>query len=130
MQGIKELFTTLSDQPRNAMSNELYDRFTGVAHVRGMLEESQTIDCDTKMALVNKGKNCWAVEKVLQEMGVQIVDNQCDADLLLIGTLSPGPMLDAWQSYANSKKRVELPWHPTNLDLKASSGSNVPANIA
>lgn len=126
LQGISELFAALEDQPRHAMSHELYDRFTGLSHVRAALEVLQP---SNKIALVNRGKNCWVVEKVLQEMGVQVIDNEQDADLLLIATLSPGPMLDALQAHDNSTMRVELPWRPTNFDLKANSYSNVPAGV-
>lgn len=126
LQGIKELFATLTDQPRNAMSNDLFDRFTGVSYVRSTLEELQPTQ---KIALVDKGKNCWVVEKVLREMGVKAVDSESDADLLMIGTLSPGPMIDAWQSYANSTKSAMLPWRPTGLDLRANSYSKMPAIV-
>lgn len=126
LQGIKELFATLTDQPRNPMSNDLFDRFTGVSHVRSTLEELQPTQ---KIALINKGKNCWVVEKVLREMGVKVVDSESDADLLMIGTLSPGPMIDAWQSYANSTKSAMLPWRPTSLDLKVNSYSKMPAIV-
>ncbi|MCH8824441.1 MAG: glycosyltransferase [Planctomycetes bacterium] len=126
LQGIKELFATLTDQPRKPMSNDLFDRFTGVSHVRSTLEELQPTQ---KIALVHKGKNCWVVEKVLREMGVKAVDSESDADLLMIGTLSPGPMIDAWQSYANSTKSAMLPWRPTSLDLKANSYSKMPAIV-
>ncbi len=126
LQGISELFAFLKDQPRNAMSQELFDRFTGLSHVRAAME---ALKPSNKIALVNKGKNCWVVEKVLHEMGIQVVDNEHDADLLIIGTLSPGPMLDAWQSCADTTKPAQIPWHPTNIDIKASSYSTVPASV-
>ena len=122
LQGIKELFATIADQPRNPMSNDLFDRFTGISHVRASLEESQTINCDTKIALVNKGKNCWAIEKVLRELGAQIVDNENDAALLIIGTLSPGPMLDAYDNRRSRDCELLMPWslHRTSVALEAA----------
>lgn len=128
LQGIKELFSTLSDQPRQPMSDELFDRFTGISHVRNSLENLQLADSNIKIALVNKGKNCWAVEKVLNEIGAQVIENECDADLLMIATLSPGPMLDAWQSCSNSSKPAHIPWQPLNIDIPDNSFAQLPAS--
>ena len=112
LQGISELFATLEDQPRNPMSHELFDRFTGISHVRATFKELQLADRNIKIALVNKGKNCWVVEKVLQEMGVRVIDNVQNADLLIIGTLSPGPMLDAYDSRRTRDCKLLMPWSP------------------
>jgi hypothetical protein len=51
------------------------------------------------------------------EMGVPIVHERDQAEALVIGTLSPGPMLDAAEALA-SDRRVVVPW-----SLAGASGS-------
>lgn len=114
--GVAELLQTLQHQPAETLQQELYDRFTGLAHVRAELaQHAEWLGGGVRVAIVNEGKNAWAVRQVLDELGAQIVVER-EADALVIGTLSPGPMLDAWtqqrQRRCGDDRPVLLPWQP------------------
>jgi hypothetical protein len=64
------------------------------------------------VAVVDAGKNAWAVREGLEDAGAELVDDERDADLLAIGTLSPGPLWDAWERRARAGSRVLPPWIP------------------
>jgi hypothetical protein len=55
------------------------------------------------------------VRQALEQRGIEIRPNAEHADVLVIGTLSPGPMLDAMGRYRDSGKRVWAPWLPHGL---------------
>ena len=61
-------------------------------------------------AIVRPGKNEHVVRRALEELGVRIVDDEDLCDALVIGTLSPGPMLDAVERLAPIGTRVVAPW--------------------
>jgi GT2 family glycosyltransferase len=93
--GLAEMRRTLDRQPRREMTQALYDRFTGLAHARDCLARSLAHTSARSAALVAHGKHAGLVERVLAEQCVSIVASPVAADALVIGTLSPGPMLDA-----------------------------------
>lgn len=91
--GRAELEATIEDQKRTPMSEELYDRFVGLAAARaslGYIHESLNF---RTAHLWKPGKNAWVVRRVLAELGVREVKQ--GGQLTVIGTMSPGPMLDA-----------------------------------
>jgi N-acetylglucosaminyl-diphospho-decaprenol L-rhamnosyltransferase len=109
--GLAELRATLDQQPRTPLSPEQYDRFTGLAAVRETLHAHPLLVAPTRLAIIEKGKHAWAVRQAVRELSaVQLVDNESDADVLLVGTLSPGPMLDAFERRVNDVKPVLVPW--------------------
>ncbi|MCZ6494224.1 MAG: hypothetical protein O6933_09115, partial [Planctomycetota bacterium] len=108
--GLQELFARLRDQPSRQMPPSLFDRFTGLAHARHMLAKSPQVTEGTRVALVDQGKNAWAVVQALREIGATIVDEQSAAEFLVIGTLSPGPMLDAYEHRRSCAQDVLMPW--------------------
>jgi GT2 family glycosyltransferase len=112
LEGLTELFATLQDQPQTQMPLPLFDRFTGLSHARRTLAESPQVTEHTRIAIVDEGKNAWAVKQALREVGATIVDEQSDAQLLVIGTLSPGPMLDAYECRRTCDRDVIMPWSP------------------
>ncbi len=122
--GLEELFATLRDQPSRQMPPSLFDRFTGLAHARHTLTESPQVTQGTRVALVDQGKNAWAVEQALREVGATIVDEQSDAELFVIGTLSPGPMLDAYERRRSCAQDVLMPWSSaTKPSFEVACGS-------
>ncbi len=110
--GISELRATNRAQLRRPMPSALFDRFTGLAQAREALAAEQGTLPFRSAALVDEGKNSWAIATALEELGVRLVrtDRADDAEALVIGTLSPGPMLDAAQRRSGDHRRVIVPW--------------------
>lgn len=108
--GMSELAATLANQPRTPMSADLFDRFTGAAAVRHTLRACG-IQAGTRVALIECGKNENVIRRLLAAFDIAVVNDEADAEALMIGTLSPGPMLDAAQRRRNSRKPALMPWH-------------------
>jgi GT2 family glycosyltransferase len=100
--GLVELRRTVRGQERREMSREVFDRFTGLAAMREGLEQFG-LECSARgrmirtFEIVAEGKNCWAARQAARERGWREVKS--DADVQVIGTLSPGPMLDAMEKW-------------------------------
>jgi len=109
-QGAAELFQTLVKQPRRTMSLEMFDRFTGLDHARQTFASHRALQRASRVAIVSEGKNSWAVRRALEEIGARIVSDEREADVLVIGTLSPGPMLDSLAERSVSDKPVIAAW--------------------
>lgn len=103
--GLVELRRTLSRQVRSPMPREMFDRFTGLSAAREAIAAAMRAEPFDHSAVVHEGKNAWAVRRALAEAGVR---EDVDAPVVVVGTMSPGPMLDAWAS--ESGRRVVLPW--------------------
>ncbi len=111
LKGLGDLLATIDRQPRRPMTPAHFDRFTGLAHVRRALGASTLLTSPgTRVAIVEEGKNAWVVRRVLGELGCEIVSDERDAEVLVIGTLSPGPMLDACDRRRGSIVPVIAPW--------------------
>jgi GT2 family glycosyltransferase len=111
--GLVELRGTIRGQRRSPMSREQFDRFTGVSHAREAFAAAQRQRPLRRVAIVDEGKNGWVVRRALAELGVEVVaaegrgdaeggarrDGAADRgiDAVVIGTMSPGPMLDAFE---------------------------------
>ena len=109
-QGAAELFETLAKQPRQTMPHSMFDRFTGLEHARQTLVRHPPLRGEARVAIVNEGKNSWVVRLALEEVGARIVTDEKDADMLVIGTLSPGPMLDSLVEHIWSEKPIIAAW--------------------
>ena len=119
VRGLGELCATLRRQPRTPLPGHLYDRLTGLAHAREAVAAAAA-ECPLgRVALVARGKNAWAVERALAEQGIVPGTDTEHADTLVIATLSPGPMLDAFDRLTRERPgaRVVQPW------LHARSGA-------
>jgi hypothetical protein len=109
--GLAELAATINDQPRTPMSAQQFDRFTGLAHAREALAAAMNEQPFASAAIVDEGKNAWAVRQALRESGVRIVEEDDEPDVRVIGTMSPGPMLDAVERRGGGRgARVIAPW--------------------
>ncbi len=107
------------------MPRDVFDRFTGLAHVREAHARSPMLAASTRVTVVNEGKNAWVVRQALQELSVELVDDEGVADVLVVGTLSPGPMLDALQRRSCGDLPVLAPWLPAGGHVtQAASGSS------
>lgn len=94
-QGLTELRTIRRTIDRRPLSEHHFERFVGLYHAREAVEQALATDRFQTARLVRVGKHAWAVRRALTEAGVEIVDDTREAERLVIGTLSPGPMLDA-----------------------------------
>ncbi len=112
--GLVELRRSIRSQPRSPMSCELFDRFTGLAAARAALQAAHDECPYQTAALIDHGKNAWAVREALEELGVRLTVEGEDAEVHVIATMSPGPMLDAfarrWALRRSRGPRVVMPW--------------------
>ncbi len=91
------------------MSAEIFDRFTGLAHARDAFTRSRHLHHGARVAIVNPGKNLWCVERALTEQGARIVPEET-ADALVVGSMSPGPILDCLREHESDGRPVIAPW--------------------
>lgn len=112
--GLAELRETIRAQARREMPPEVWDRFTGLAWARRTLLRAYARAPFSTAEVVDEGKNAWAVKRALWEMGVRLTGYGEDAEVRVIGTLSPGPMLDALGARTRASypggPRLLVPW--------------------
>ncbi len=119
--GLSELLLTLDDQPRRPMPRELFDRFTGLAAARSGLGRALPRLAGGRVCLVERGKGDWAVLQALDELGVEVVADDGEADVLVLGTLSPGSLTDAGARRRGEGRPVVAPWAPFTPPAPAPS---------
>lgn len=122
--GLSDLDDTLDGQPRAEMTTEQYDRFTGLTAARSFLLPRLSEVGARRIAIVEPGKNDWVVRRVIEESGAGVVTEAGDADTIVIGTMSPGPMLDAAERWSRQDKPVLSAWElgPVRADRRVESG--------
>ncbi|MBK9189069.1 MAG: glycosyltransferase [Phycisphaerales bacterium] len=112
--GRLDLWKTLHSQPRRPMPGPIWERFTGLAAARAALQSEFARSPFRSAMLVDAGKNAYVVAQALTELGVRIVSYGEDADALVVATMSPGPMLDAYEARRRARRgrgpRVIAPW--------------------
>lgn len=106
--GLRELRATLPKQERTPMSAELWRRFTGQAAAREGLAWNLSLRGVRTAALIAEGKNSAEISAAMHELGIAEVSPD-RAEKLIIGTLSPGPMLDEAERWSQDA-RVVTPW--------------------
>ncbi len=122
IQGLADLFSTIDKQPRSPMPGDLFDRFTGADAVRRDLSTAPAIVAGARVAIVDEGKGAQIVRNALAEFGAELVECPEAADCVVIGSLSPGPMLDSFERRVLSGVEVVMPWSPEH------GGSAAPAS--
>jgi len=113
--GLAELFETLDEQPRSPLTARQYARFTGAAAARHTLAHEPSVGPGTDVAIVEPGKGARVVRDIVIERGATFTDEPAQADAVVIGTLSPGPMVDAWQRWRDRHVNVLCPWRLETL---------------
>lgn len=93
--GLADLARTWFRQPRREMPETIWERFTGKAAARAAISAAHAAKPFATAAIIDTGKNDHIIREVLAELGVRIIRDEAAAEALVIGTLSPGPMLDA-----------------------------------
>jgi len=106
--GLLETRRSVRTQNRSPLARAHFDRFTGLWHAREALRRAHEDRAFGTAAIVARGKNAWVVERALAELGVEVVAPH-QAEVLVIGTMSPGPMLDAL-GRLDGHGRVIAPW--------------------
>lgn len=107
-QGVVQLRHSLPTQPRRPLPLSLWQRFTGFAAAVQHLSGRTNLG---NVAIVQPGKNVDVIEHAARECGIALHNDEQSAQTLLVGTLSPGPMLDAAAIVASStQKKVITPW--------------------
>jgi hypothetical protein len=119
--GRDEVKATLAAQPRTPMPLELWERFVGLAAARAALAPQVRRGRIRTAAIVDEGKNAWVVKQALAELGVRVLQvapgklaseselREQGVEALAIGTMSPGPMLDAYFSRTSAMTAASLP---------------------
>ncbi|MEL7471916.1 MAG: glycosyltransferase [Planctomycetota bacterium] len=92
--GRDELERTLHAQPRRTMTDSAWDRFIGAAAARCGLRNASSSNA---VRIVDEGKGADVIRSILQQWEVGV---HRDARVAVIGTLSPGPMLDSWERHS------------------------------
>jgi len=103
--GREEIEKTLNEQIRTPLHPELWDRFTGRAAARKALRAafaSRPVPVRVVGSAQAKGRGI--IESELAELGCDIVDH--GAESIVIGTLSPGPILDLLAEFPDAV----VPW--------------------
>ncbi|MDZ4830082.1 MAG: glycosyltransferase [Phycisphaerae bacterium] len=107
--GLAELDATIAAQPRTPMSLGQWERFTGCTAARFALEAARDRIESRRVSVVASGKGAAIVESLVVQLGGTLVDG-ADAESLVIGTLSPGPLLDAMDAWTTDARPVIAPW--------------------
>lgn len=115
--GLRELSGTIQAQRRTPMPRDLWRRFTGAAAARDGLAWNLSLRGVRTAAIVSPGKNVEVIRSILAELGIVEVGEK-QAEALVIGTLSPGPMLDAMAARA-SDPRVVMPWRMNEIGAQS-----------
>jgi GT2 family glycosyltransferase len=126
--GLVELRATIRGQRRTPMPAAMFDRFTGLAYAREALQDAFAQRAFSRVAIVDEGKNGWVVRRALAEMGTRLVDVGESADALVVGSMSPGPMLDSFErrtmlNPTGPGLRVIAPWRA--VTYKPAAGSEI-----
>ncbi len=110
--GLRDWRQTIACQARRAMPRDVFDRFTGLAAARECLGREWRERAFAIAALVEEGRNAWCVRAALEELGVRVVASEREAEVAVIGTMAPGPMLDALERRVarGGVERVIAPW--------------------
>lgn len=94
--GLFDLARSHHRQSRRPLPDALWDRFTGKAACLHTLQAAFSASPFRTASLIEPGKNHHIVVEVLNQLGVHILSPKADADRIIVATLSPGPMLDAF----------------------------------
>ncbi len=115
LRGLMDVAMTLHTQPRRPMDEPLWRRFTGLDAAMNQLRDHMAKVPLGPVAIVERGKNAEVIEQAAREQRVDLVSDSRGADTLLIGTLSPGPMLDAVTLLRTETRTVVAPWSLSSL---------------
>jgi hypothetical protein len=116
--GVRELEGALAGEPRTPMPGGLWRRFTGEAAAEAGARRLAGVGVRSPVFVGARGKHDWAIERALTRSGLQTTDDAGRAEAIIVGTLSPGPAIDADRSLRaqHPTKRVACLWSPVAGD--------------
>ncbi|MEM0982333.1 MAG: glycosyltransferase [Planctomycetota bacterium] len=129
--GLAELERTIADQPRTPLTPAHWDRFTGLTAARRALAREMVRQPFDRCAITHAGKNERVIRRALAELTIEVVADD-GAVPLVIGTMSPGPMLDALDALdaldtlGATNQRVIAPWPEAVTESAAPARSASP----
>lgn len=100
---------SLDSQPRRAMSREVWERFTGLAAAREHLSQLVAANGWMTCKIVHEGKGAEVVAIAAAQSGMRVVDGD-NADVRVVGSLSPGVMVDVLEREGGDHGRVVGAW--------------------
>jgi len=103
--GVDELERTIEDQTRSALCGHGWDRFVGKDAMQRVLAGELDARRPSSVSIVGPphGKGFGQICDVIESHGLTLSDqSSAQGAIEVIGTLSPGPMLDAHQQYPNA----------------------------
>lgn len=106
--GLLELSQTIEEQTRSPLCANRWDRFVGVEALRGGLGACLLERSPEHISIVGpaQGKGLEYIRSEIESLGIKI-DASAGQGVEVIGTLSPGPMLDAQRAFP----RAVSPWY-------------------
>ncbi len=129
--GMAQLEATIGAQQRTPMDHGLWARFTGLAAARAAVDAELRRRPFTTASIVLAGKNLAVVERALTERGVEVLPGVPGrGEALVLGTLSPGPMLDGLSLLSVLGRRVLAPWICAHAGVGHAHGPRERAHAA
>jgi GT2 family glycosyltransferase len=123
--GFTEFRIGLFDQPRAPMTDEQWDRYTGRAAVRDHFASVPALD-GARVALVDPDKHPALVKEELRRRGARLVEAADHPDHVVIGTIAPGPMMDAVEARLRDGQPALAPWRPRHTGLCPAATDGAP----
>lgn len=123
MRGRQSLADSLPRQPRMPLTEAQWRRFTGEAACDGALADLRARGI-TRCRLVHRGKHAEYLADAAADHGIEIAPDGAPDVPALVGTLSPGPIMDALAvcasrpvvhgcgPVAEDRRMVHAPWRP------------------
>ena len=94
--GLVELRRTIASQLRTPLASGQFARFTGLHAATIGLQAAYNSRKFRTATIVSEGKNAGVVRAAMNLLGVR---EMTDGEVRIIGTMSPGPMLDAAEEH-------------------------------
>lgn len=106
---IRVVESTLGSQARVPLEETGWERFTGRSAVLSHLSSRLSgVSGPVQILAARQAKGREIIEQVLVDLGFEIVDEAEDATARVLGSLSPGPMLDLAQLHPDAISPWEL----------------------
>jgi len=144
--GLMELESTIDDQTQTPMTDDQFDHFIGLSQAKEAIAAAVD-EHDIKTAtLVEEGKHAWVIRDAMAQLGIEEVADEPGSrpsaqtgvhpDAYIVGTMSPGPMLDAAErraalAVAGAPPTI-VPWRVIGDQLRSKpsdvlTGGRIPA---
>ncbi|MEM9166278.1 MAG: glycosyltransferase [Planctomycetota bacterium] len=120
-QANRTLAASIDRQERTPLDDPFWDRFTGHAAALEALAPFGGLSA----AIIEPGKHVEEIERAIHAADLNAVSEPVRADLLIIGTLSPGPMLDA-MARLGGDARIVAPWRAADRFRPAAGRTRPP----